>query len=285
MMKQVKCVSILLLFAAMMTLIATGAAQTTKKKTKPAGKTASTQPSPVLEPKALEILKAASDRLASARTMEFTSIETYESPSRQGYPLVYATKDEVTLQRPDKLRVITLGDGPSSEYYYDGKTMTAFGPAENLVAIANAPPTIEAALEAAFHSSGTYFPFTDLIVPDPYKDMLPGLTLAYYVGQSHVVGNTTTDIVAFVGNGLSAEIWIGAQDKLPRVIHVIYLDDPAGLRHNLLLSDWKIDPAIPAGAFTCPGAASARRIPFAHPHPEPPPGAKPRVKGGASKGQ
>ena len=256
-----------------------------KKKAKPAAKPASTQPSPVLEPKALEILKAASDRLASARTLKFTSVETYESPSRQGYPLVYATKDEVTLQRPDKLRVITLGDGPSSEFYYDGKTMTAFGPAENLVAISNAPPTIEAALEAAFHSSGTYFPFTDLIVPDPYKDMLPGLTLAYYVGQSHVIGDTTTDIVAFVGNGLFAEMWVGAEDKLPRAIHVVYLDDPAGLRHNLLLSDWKIDPAVPADAFTCSRAASAKRIQFAHPHPEVPPGAKPPVKGTPSKGQ
>jgi len=284
-MKQDKSVSLLLLFAVILTLVATGTAQATKKKTTPAANPASTQAPPALEPKALEILKAASDRLASARTLEFTAVETYESPSRQGYPLVYANKTEVTMQRPDKLRVITLGDGPSSEFYYDGKTMTAFAPAENLVAIADAPPTIEAALEAAFHSSGTYFPFTDLIVPDPYKDMLPGLTLAYYVGQSHVVANTTTDIVAFVGNGLSGEMWIGAQDKLPRVIHVLYLDDPAGLRHNLLLTDWKIDPAVQANAFTCSSAASAKRIPFAHPHPESSPGAKPRVKGGASKGQ
>jgi len=44
------------------------------------------------------------------------------------------------MVRPNKLRVITLGDGPRSEFYYDGKTVMAYAPAENLVAIAEAPP-------------------------------------------------------------------------------------------------------------------------------------------------
>ena len=43
---------------------------------------------PVLEPKAIEILKAASDRLATARAMRFTAVISYESSSRLGPPLV-----------------------------------------------------------------------------------------------------------------------------------------------------------------------------------------------------
>jgi hypothetical protein len=261
------------------------ASQPAKKKTAGSQKAVTAATKPVLEPKALEILKAASDRLAAAHTMSFTAVETYESPSRQGHPLVFVNKNEVTLQRPDKLRVITPGDGPASEFYYDGKTMMAYGPAEGLVAIANAPPTIDAALEAAFHASGTYFPFTDLIVADPYKDMAPGLKLAYYIGQSHVVGDTTTDMVAYAGDGVFAEVWIGVEDKLPRLVHAVYLDDPAQLRHNLLLSDWKIDPAVSPDTFTSSSAASAKHIPFAHPHPEPPPGAKPPAKGKPTKAQ
>jgi hypothetical protein len=41
-------------------------------------------------------------------------------------PLAYTTKSEVVMQRPDKLRVITLGDGRVSEFYYDGKMMMAY---------------------------------------------------------------------------------------------------------------------------------------------------------------
>ena len=63
--------------------------------------------------------------------------------------------------------------------------------------------------------------------------MAQGLTLAYYVGQSHIVGGTTTDIVAYVENGVFIEVWIGAEDKLPRLVHAIFLDDPEQLRHHL----------------------------------------------------
>ena len=153
---------------------------------------------PGLEPKAIEILKATSARLAAAQSMAFTAVVSYEGPSLLGPPLIYSTKSEVTLQRPNKLKVITLGDGPPSEFYYDGKLMMAYAPTENLVAIADAPPTIDAALNAAYDSAAIYFPFMDVIVADPYKDFADGMTTAFFIGSSQVVGGTTTDMVAFV---------------------------------------------------------------------------------------
>ncbi len=156
-----------------------------KKKAKTTAAEASPAPeaTPSLEPKALDILKAASSRLAAAQTMKFNALHFYESPSRHGHPLAFTTKSEVTLQKPDKLRVIMPGDGPASEFYYDGKKMMAYAPAENLVAVADAPPTIDAALEEAYHSAAIYFPFADWIVADPYKEMSEGMNLAYYIGQ------------------------------------------------------------------------------------------------------
>lgn len=228
---------------------------------------------PSLEPKAMEILKAACDRLATARTLSFTAVETFESPSRQGHPLVYANEYKVTLQRPDKLRVLTVADGPASEFYYEGKTITAYSPEKNLVAVADAPPTIDEALRQAFQTAAIYFPFTDIIVADPYKDFAAGLKLAYYVGRSQVLGGTTTDIVTVIGNGLFAEIWIGADNKLPLGIHAVYLDDPAQLRHNLFLSNWQVDSAVSADTFRSSKAASAKHIDFAQPDVGgPPPG-------------
>src|SRR5258705_10229706 len=171
-----------------------------KKKAKKSAAEASPAPeaTPSLEPKAVDILKAASSRLAAARTMKFNAVHFYESPSRHGHPLAFTTKSEVTLQRPDKLRVIMPGDGPASEFYYDGKKMMAYAPAENLVAIADAPGTLDAALEQAYNSAAIYFPFADWIVTDPYKEMSEGMKVAYYIGQSKVVGGTTTDMVAYI---------------------------------------------------------------------------------------
>ena len=258
-----------------------------KKKPKAAAAEASPAPeaTPSLDPKAIEILKAASSKLAAARTLKFTAVHFYESPSRHGHPLAYTTRSEVTLQRPDKLRVIMPGDGPASEFYYDGKKMIAYAPAENLVAIADAPGTLDAALEQAYNSAAIYFPFADWIVTDPYKEMSDGMMLAYYIGQSKVVGGTTTDMVAYIDHGVFVEAWIGAEDKLPRLLHAVYLEDPGRLRHTLVLSDWQLDPAVPADTFTSAKAASANPMPFAHPHPETSSDAEPAAKGKPSKPQ
>jgi hypothetical protein len=254
-----------------------------KKPAKAAKKAPASAIEPVLEPKALELLKAASDRLAAARTMRFTAVISYESPSLLGPPLVYTTTSEVTLQRPDKLRVITPGDGPASEFYYDGKTMLAFAPAENLVAAADAPPTLDAALQAAYDAAAIYFPFTDLIVADPYKGFADGLQYAFYIGQSRVVGGTTTDMVAFVNKWVFEQVWIGVDDKLPRKARAVFLDDPARLRHDMELSNWQLDAIVSEDAFVSSRASSATRIAFTRPDLKLPPGLKPPVQGKPAK--
>jgi len=231
----------------------------------PSGSPATAQARPVLEPKAIEILKATCARLAAAHSMEFTALETFESPSRLGFPLAYGTKSDVLLQRPDKLRVITAGDGPVSEFYYDGKTMVAFAPAEDLVAVADAPPTVDQMLGTAYHSAAIYFAFDDMVVTDPYKDIAEGMSVAFYVGQSKIVGGTTTDIVAYESGGVFIEAWIGAEDKLPRLIRAIYVDDPTQSRHNLVLTNWQLDVTVPTDAFISSKAGSAKHIPFASP--------------------
>ena len=278
-------VSLLVLSAAAGAANAQSTTPPAKKRTTQSKKPPVIPPKPDLEPRAIALLKAASDRLAAARSLSFTAVEIFEHPSRHGHPLAYATKSDVTLQRPDRLRVIISGDGPASEFSYDGKSMMAFAPAENLVAVANAPPTIDATLEAAYRSAGIYFPFTDLIVADPYKDMAEGLKLAYYMGQSHVVGGITTDMVAYIDKGVFIQIWIGAEDKLPRMLHAVFLDDPEHLRHQLDLSNWQLDFNVPGDAFGSSRAANAKRIPFAHPHPQTAPGAKPPARAKPGKAQ
>jgi hypothetical protein len=220
---------------------------------------------PGLEPRAIEILKATSARLAAANSMAFTAVVSYEGPSLLGPPLIYSTKSEVTLRRPNKLKVITLGDGPPSEFYYDGKLMMAFAPKENLVAVADAPPTIDGALAAAYDGAAIYYPFTDVIVADPYKDFADGMTTAFYIGRSVVVEGTTTDMVAFATKDVFAQIWVGVEDKLPRRLYAVYLNDPARLRHVLELSNWELNKQVSEDAFGSAKAASAVRIKFKRP--------------------
>ena len=98
--------SLLLAFALVMFTVTIGNAEKSQqmpkalKPTRPQSKEAPPVVQMTLEPKAIEVLKAASDRLAAAHTMRFTAVVDYESPSLLGTPLVYTTKSEVTRSGP-----------------------------------------------------------------------------------------------------------------------------------------------------------------------------------------
>src|SRR5215471_13132656 len=100
------------------------------------------------------------------------------------------------------------------------------------------------------------FPFTDLIVSDPLKMISANLRVAFVVGKSIAVGGVPTDIVVLVGKYAHVQLWIGSDDKLPRLARAIFLGDPLHYRHTVALSDWKLDEAVAAGSFTSAAAAS-----------------------------
>jgi hypothetical protein len=219
----------------------------------------------LVEPRAVELIKAASARLAAAKAMSFTAIVDIEYPSRLGPPLAYPVRYDVAMQRPDRLRVLQSGAGSANEFYYDGKAILAYVPEADLVAVADAPPTIEAALKLASDRAAIYYPFMDLLLPDPYAVMTDKLLHAFYIGPSGAVGGVPTEAVAWATNDVFIQMWVGTEDKLPRRIRAMFANDPLKLRHDMLLSAWQLDPSHAADTFTSAKALGAQRIPFAKP--------------------
>ncbi len=253
-------------------LLVTGGAMA---QTPPASKPEAGEFKLILEPRALDLLKATSARLAAANAMTFTAVAGYEYPSKLGPPIVYSVRYDVAMQRPNKLRIVTPGDGPASEFIYDGKTMMAYSPAEDLVAVADAPPTIDAALKHAYDTAAIFYPFTDLLLDDPYAALAHKANLAFTIGPSAVVGGVRTDMVAWANDDVFLQIWIGTEDKLPRRIRAVYSADPLLLRHELELSNWQLDPATMPDLSASEKVKAGKRIPFANPTSPLPPGVKP----------
>ena len=229
---------------------------------------------PAIEPAAVAMLKATSKRLASLSSMSFTANSTYESLARTGQPLYYMTQSRVTVQHPNKLRVLTPGDGPASDFYYDGKRMMAYSPATKLVAVADAPPTMDGMLLAAYDKAAIYFPFASLLSDDPYKLISDGLTSAFVVGQSRVVDDLVTDIVAFTNKNVQAEVWIGINDGLPRMYRVTYLRDPEHLRYEVSLFNWRVNDKLQPSDFNPVTLANSHHMQFSRPDAPPPEKAK-----------
>jgi len=79
-------------------------------------------------------------------------------------------------------------------------------PDKKLVAVADAPPSLDDMFEAAITKAGLYFPFVDFLAADPNKEITEGLQSAFVIGQSSAVGGTTTDVVALANKNVRT-VW------------------------------------------------------------------------------
>jgi hypothetical protein len=220
---------------------------------------------PAIEPAALDILKATSEKLAAAKSISFHALGAFDVPARNGQPLFYYSRSEVLLVRPNKLRVIVPGDGPPSEFYFDGSTVAVLTPKEDLVAVADVPGNVEDMLERIYQKAGIYFPFVDFLVSDPYKALTAGLTGAFVIGKSTLVGGTTTDVLSISDENVHLQIWIGAEDKLPRLIWATGAENSDKPRHMVEFSNWKLNGDVARESFAPKRTAATKEIPFARP--------------------
>lgn len=218
-----------------------------------------------IEPAALDLLKAMTTKLSAAKSMQFEALVQSEFPSIDGLPVIYSTAAKVALQRPNKFDVVVWGDGPSSEVLFNGKKLFAYSPEKNLVAVSDCPDTIDEAAKFAYDKAGLFFPGDDLILSNPYEHLTQGLTDAFVVGRTKLVGGVETNVIVMAGRQLQGQIWIGVKDNLPYMASWIYLGDKSLPRTTLQYKNWKLNTSIPETRFDASRFSKALTVEFAQP--------------------
>lgn len=213
----------------------------------------------VKDPRALTVLKAMSDRLAAATAFTVRTVNSVPMVAPNGQWVSLIGNSSVALQRPDKLFVERGGDQVPIEVYYNGRTLTLYAPAEKLYAEIAAPATIDATLREAFDVAEHSFPYVEVLLADPFAAMSADLKGALYVGESTIDG-VKTEHLALTSHGMDWELWIGAEDKLPRLVQVKHVDIEKVPTVTTRFFDWKLNPIIPEARFTFAGAGDAQRI-------------------------
>jgi hypothetical protein len=212
--------------------------------------------------RALALLKGMSTTLASAKTLSFKVRGIVPTPSPTGQFVSLFGSSRVVMQRPDKLFVEARGDLFPSDTFYDGKTVTVVGADRRFYTRRDAAGgAIEALMQSVQPGSDATAPFLDLLVADPYAFLTKDFTSAFWVGQS-TLGGVKTEHLAFTAPGLDWEIWIGAADKLPRLMDVSYRSGERQPTFTVEFSDWKLDASVPAKTFSAAIPPGAARLEF-----------------------
>ena len=212
--------------------------------------------------RALGLLKTMSDTLAGAKTLDFKIRGIVPTPSPSGQYVSLFASSRVVMQRPDKLFVAARGDLFPSDIVYDGKTVTAIGLDRKFYAQREAAGgAIEALMKSEQPGSDATRPFLDILVPDSYTLLTKDVLSAFWVGQS-TVGGVKTDHLAFTAEGMDWEVWIGAKDKLPRLMVVSYRSGDRQPTFTVEFSDWKLDAPVAPRTFNASIPKGAAKLEF-----------------------
>ena len=225
-----------------------------------------------LDKRALDALKLMSDTIAQAKTIQFQARSMVPIKTPGGMWINLYGTSRVIMQGPDKLFASTAGDFAPHDFYFDGKTITRYSPDKNLYAVKDSPGTIDDMVEKAYKEEGKSFPYADILISEPYAVMTASLTSALYIGQSTIrplsgPGGVKTDHLVFSNKGVQWQIWIGADDHLPRLVVATYFDDASEPSYTVEFGDWKINEPVGADVFIFKNVSNAAKIEFRNPMP------------------
>jgi hypothetical protein len=105
----------------------------------------------------------------------------------------------VTVKRPNKMRAARAGGVMDQRFFYDGKTITLYNPAEKVYATEAAPDTVERMIDFARETVGVLLPATDLLYRNVFPLLMQDVTLAAVVGDSGRRGQVRSPAVQPAG--------------------------------------------------------------------------------------
>lgn len=215
-----------------------------------------------IDPQALALLQRMSDSLSSAKAFTFRADTIVELPALTGQFITVFSKAEVTLRRPDGLRVLMTGEAPHFDFFYDGRTVTAYAPGTRLYSVKNAPPTLEEMLRGLQAETGIRFAMAPFLFQDAYRVFTHGIKSAVIVGITSIRGSKC-DHLAFRSPGVNWEIWIDSSGShLPRRLAVTFTDRPNFPRTLVEFTSWNLHPCLWGDPFRFRKPLGAHEIPF-----------------------
>jgi hypothetical protein len=182
--------------------------------------------------------------------------------SPKGIPLHIGHVMDVTVRRPDRLRVDINGDDGRAKLFYDGKTAVIFSPDTNKYASIPAPNTIQAMTDQVMGKLGVDFPLANFINDAPDKDFLYGVTSGDLVNTVTIDGTPCLHLI-FNQPGVELELWVEQTERsVPRRLVVTYTALPDRPNFIAELSDWNFGAQPADSVFVFQPPAGATQVEF-----------------------
>jgi len=195
------------------------------------------------EAQAKTLLKAMSDYLAAQKAISFDYDSNLELVSTQQQKIGLASSGTLTLNRPDKIHLIRTGGFANVEMVFDGKTLTLLGKNANLYTQVDAPGTIDQLVDVLRDKYHRTAPAADLLMSDPYKELMPLVTDVKDLGSGVIHGTSRLDEQGVANLALEAQSLCAVVIMTMLKAEGIDIPDVAGVHFKQLSPDIATDLA------------------------------------------
>jgi hypothetical protein len=218
-------------------------------------------PALTIDPEADGVLRQLSERHKQVKAAVFRLTDTIDDVQADGRKIQYSHVRELTVVRPDKLKVETTGDVTHRTLWKDGKTLTLLDRDKKVYAQLPDPGTIEQAIDMLQEKYGMSMPAADLLSSDLYKTMTAACTAIQYIGLGRVGGEETCHHLAFTGDTVDWQMWITVGDKpMTRRMVITYKRLPGEPQYTMQLLKIEVTNTISDAVFTCEIPKDADKI-------------------------
>jgi len=215
---------------------------------------------PVVDPQADKLLQRMCDYLAEAPLFSVNAEVWQDIQLGSGQQVQAGRTIELQMRRPNRFHAEVRSTRRNRGLYYDGRSITLLNRVQNFYGSITAPSTLDAALDVASEQFGISLPLEDLIVSDPYKNVMAKVVSGIYLGQVTVLG-VPCDHLAYSLGKVDWQIWIeqGAR-PVPRKIVLTYKDEVGTPEYIAIFSNWDFQTKLPDFLFHCEPPAGATKI-------------------------
>jgi hypothetical protein len=224
---------------------------------------ATNTPPPVVAQQADQLLKEASDYLASASQFTFHAEIAFDHVLPSGQKLQFSAGEDVALLRPGRLYVEWSGDLGNRQFWYDGSSVTLYDPDSPFYASESAPADIDGMLDKVLSELDFSPPLSDFLYARPYDRVRAKIQFGFDLGLNDVDGRSCHTL-AFVEKDIDWQIWIQAGPQpVPCNLLITYKNVPSQPQFRADFTDWDFDPRIATPVFSPDLPAGVQKIPFA----------------------
>jgi hypothetical protein len=219
---------------------------------------------PEMQPQAVDALNKLGNYVRGMKSFRIDADSVTDGVLSTGQNIGFLHHTEMSVQRPDKVRIVISGSRAPKGMVYDGRSVVLFDNTHHYYSKVPAPPTIHQLVADIDEKYGVQVPLVDLFYWGQQSDDEKALTSAIFVGLDKVDGKWCNHY-AYQQPGLDWELWIQSGSRpLPCRFVVTDTTQPSRPQHAVNYR-WTLNPSFSPATFAFHPGAGARMIPLRAP--------------------